>query len=60
MMRNVDEGTTILLSEPEYMVFSFGDTVLRFLAPYSLRRYMRVKAWHNGCLTIESLMPACG
>ena len=31
-----------------FSVFSFGNRVIRFRAPYSLERYTSVKEWDNG------------
>lgn len=33
-----------------FSVFSFGNRVIRFKAPYSLERYTSVKEWDNGYL----------
>ena len=33
-------------------VFSFGNHVIRFKAPYSLERYTSVKEWDNGYLVV--------
>lgn len=35
-----------------FSVFSFGDRVIRFKAPYSLERYTAVKEWDNGYLVV--------
>ena len=37
-----------------YTVFKYNDYVIRFLAPYSLERYTRVKEWDNGYLVVEA------
>lgn len=37
-----------------YTVFKFNDHVIRFLAPYSLERYTKVKEWDNGYLVVEA------
>lgn len=52
--QTISGDTATLSSETEYTVFSYGDTVLRFLAPYSLRRYMRVKKWQGGRLSVDA------
>lgn len=35
-----------------FSVFSFGNHVIRFKAPYSLERYTFVKEWDNGYLVV--------
>lgn len=35
-----------------FSVFSFGNHVIRFKAPYSLERYTSVKEWVNGYLVV--------
>lgn len=35
-----------------FSVFSFGNRVIRFKAPYSLERYTSVKEWDNGYLVV--------
>ena len=35
-----------------FSVFSFGNHVIRFKAPYSLERYTSVKEWDNGYLVV--------
>ena len=35
-----------------FSVFSFGNRVIRFKAPYSLERYVSVKEWDNGYLVV--------
>ena len=54
MKQTISGDTATLSSETEYTVFSYGDTVLRFLAPYSLRQYMRVKKWQGGRLAVDA------
>ena len=41
-----------LSNEGEYTVFSFGNHVIRFLAPYSLEYYTEVKEWDSGYLVV--------
>ena len=43
-----------LSSIGDMTVFSFGNTRLKFSAPYSLRRYVRVKKWHDGYLEVDA------
>lgn len=35
-------------------VFAGGGYVIRFRAPYSLRRYVRVKEWDRGYLVVDA------
>lgn len=41
-----------LSNDSFYTIFSFGDYVIRFAAPYSLERYTEVKEWDNGYLVV--------
>lgn len=43
-----------LSSKGPYTVFSYGEKSIRFAAPYSLKRYLRVKKWHNGYLEVDA------
>lgn len=44
--------TAFLSNEGNYSIFSFGDTRLKFVAPYSLERYDRVVSWDAGYLVV--------
>lgn len=37
-----------------YTIFSYGGRTIRFAAPYSLKRYLRVKKWHDGYLEVDA------
>lgn len=39
-------------SDADFSIFSYGDRVIRFKAPYSLERYTAVKEWDNGYLVV--------
>jgi hypothetical protein len=41
-----------LSNEGQYTIFSFGDSRLKFIAPYSLERYESVVNWDNGYLVV--------
>lgn len=41
-----------LSNEKDYTVFQFENHVIRFVAPYSLERYIAVKKWDNGYLVV--------
>ena len=43
-------GVATLSNEKNYTVFQFENHVIRFIAPYSLERYIAVKEWDNGYL----------
>jgi len=43
-----------LSSKGAYTIFSYGDKTIRFAAPYSLKRYVRVKKWHDGYLEVDA------
>lgn len=44
--------TAWLSNEGACTVFSYGDETLRFAAPYSLERYVRVTEWDAGYLSV--------
>jgi hypothetical protein len=44
--------TAYLSSKGRYTIFKFGDTELRFIAPYSLERYEKVVEWDHGYLVV--------
>ena len=50
---NVD-SVARLSSRADYTIVSSGGRSLRCVAPYSLRRYLRVKKWHDGYLEVEA------
>lgn len=51
-MSEPKSSVAILSSVSDYTTFSYGGQVIRFAAPYSLRRYIRVKKWHDGYLEV--------
>ena len=42
----------ILTNEKNYTVFKFKDYTIRFKAPYSLERYVKVIEWDNGYIVV--------
>jgi hypothetical protein len=44
--------TAYLSSKGRYTIFKFGDTELKFIAPYSLERYEKVVEWNHGYLVV--------
>lgn len=45
-------NTAYLSHQGKYTVFKFGKYCLRFMAPYSLERYVEVKEWDQGYLVV--------
>ncbi|MCR5811513.1 MAG: hypothetical protein K6G34_09070 [Lachnospiraceae bacterium] len=44
--------TAYLSNTGRYTVFRFRESRLKFIAPYSLERYDKVKEWDNGYLVV--------
>jgi len=44
----------ILSSEGAFTLFSFGGRRIKFSAPYSLRRYVKVKKWDRGYIEVDA------
>lgn len=42
----------ILSNDKEFTIFTYGNYVIRFKAPYSLEKYTEVKEWDNGYLVV--------
>ena len=47
-------STAYLGKNGNYTFFSFGDTVIRFRAPYSLEKYTEIKEWDSGYLVVSA------
>ena len=45
-------NTAFLSNDGEYTIFSFGNSRLKFIAPYSLERYESVVEWDSGYLVV--------
>lgn len=41
-----------LSNDNNYTIFRYDNYTIRFLAPYSLERYTKVKEWDNGYLVV--------
>ncbi len=41
-----------LSNDQDYTIFQYLDYVIRFQAPYSLEKYIEVKAWDKGYLVV--------
>ena len=48
------DSVAALSSVGDMTVFSFGNTRLKFSAPYSLRRYVSVRDWRDGLITVDA------
>lgn len=48
------DGRAAIDCEGGYTVFTGGGLAIRFRAPYSLRRYIRVKEWDRGYLVVDA------
>lgn len=44
--------TAFLSNEDNYTIFTFNNTRLKFIAPYSLQRYEKVVTWDNGYIEV--------
>lgn len=44
--------TAYLSSQGRYTLFTFGDTTLKFIAPYSLEKYSEIVEWDNGYIVV--------
>ena len=49
------DGKAAIGCEGGYTVFTGGGLAIRFRAPYSLRRYIRVKEWDRGYLVVNTI-----
>lgn len=49
-----DNGCAVLSSEGAYTLFSYGGRRLKFSAPYSLKRYVKVKKWDRGYIEVDT------
>lgn len=46
------DSKAYLSNEGSYTIFSFRNTRLKFIAPYSLERYESIVNWDNGYLVV--------
>ena len=42
----------LLSNDGEFTIFRYGDSVIRFKAPYSLEKYTAIKEWDKGYLVV--------
>lgn len=52
------DSVAFLSNDNYYTIFKYKDYTIRFLASYSLERYVEVKEWDNG--NVIKLMTLCG
>jgi hypothetical protein len=46
------DNIAILSNIPGYTVFQYLDRRIRFAAPYSLEKYLKIKEWDHGYLVV--------
>ena len=49
-----EDGCAVLSSEGAYALFSYGGRRIKFSAPYSLKRYVKVKKWDHGYIEVDT------
>lgn len=49
-----EDGCAVLSSEGAFTLFSYGGRRLKFSAPYSLKRYTKVKKWNRGYIEVDA------
>ena len=49
------DGTALLSNNGDFTTFTFGDTCIRFKAPYSLEKYLNVTEWDNGYIVVNTI-----
>ena len=55
MNKRTSQGDCAVLSnEGAYTLFSYGGRRLKFSAPYSLKRYVKVKKWDRGYIEVDT------
>ena len=42
----------LLSNDGKFTIFRYGDSVIRFKAPYSLEKYTAIKEWDKGYLVV--------
>ena len=50
----MENSSAKLSNDGRYTIFSFGESRLKFIAPYSLERYDSVVKWDNGYLVVKA------
>lgn len=49
-----ENDCAVLSSEGAFTLFSYGGRRLKFSAPYSLKRYVKVKKWDRGYIEVDT------
>ena len=49
-----NKGIATLSNGKGFTIFQYGDDIIRFAAPYSLVKYLRVKEWDDGYLVLDA------
>ena len=49
-----ENDCAVLSNEGAYTLFSYGGRRLKFSAPYSLKRYIKVKKWDRGYIEVDT------
>ena len=50
----VRNDCAVLSNEGAFTLFSFGGRRIKFSAPYSLKRYIKVRKWDRGYIEVET------
>lgn len=45
--------TAYLSNKGRYIIFSWQDRTIRFMGPYNLQKFQKIKEWDNGYLVVE-------
>ena len=48
-------NTAYLSNEGRYTIFRYGEDSLKFIAPYSLVKYEKIKEWDNGFVSYDQI-----
>ncbi len=47
-------NTAYIKNENNYTIFTFGKYRIKFIAPYTLEKYIKVKEWDHGYMVVET------
>lgn len=50
----VRDDCAVLSNEGAFTLFSFGGRRIKFSAPYSLKRYIKVRKWDRGYIEVDT------
>lgn len=53
-VKQASDDCAILSSEGAFTLFSYGGRRIKFSAPYSLKRYVKVKKWDLGYIEVDA------